>query len=79
MRENLSRDLRKFARNTNIRLAVGFVVLLLVLGDGLIYLIYGSRAAVMGALCILGGLAPVVLIAGLMVLIDRIVKKANDE
>ena len=75
----MSRDLRKFSRNTNVRLAIGFVVLLLVVGDGLIYLIYGPSAAFMGVLCILGGLAPIVLIAGLMFIIDQVVKKANDE
>ena len=75
----MSRDLRKFSRNTNVRLGIGFVVLLLLVGDGLIYLIYGTGAAVMGALCILGGLAPVILIAGLMLIIDQVVKKANDE
>jgi len=60
-------------------LTIGFVVLLLLVGDGLIYLIYGPRAAILGALCILAGLAPVVLIAGLMVILDLVVKKANDE
>ena len=75
----MSRDLRKFSQNTNVRLAIGFVVLLLVVGDGLIYLIYGRSAALMGIVCILGGLAPIVLIAGLMFLIDQVVKKANDE
>jgi len=75
----LSRDLRKFAQNTNLRLAIGFVVILFVVGDGLIYLVYGPRAAILGGLCILGGLSPIFLIAGLMFFIDRIVKKANDE
>lgn len=79
MRKSLSRDLRKFSQNTNIRLAIGFVVLLFVVGDGLIYLIYGARAAVMGAFCILGGLAPVILIAVLLKITDQVVKKANDE
>ncbi len=79
MRKSLSRDLRKFSKNTNVRLAIGFVVLLFVVGDGLIYLIFGTRAAVMGALCILGGLAPVILIAGLLIITDQVVRKANDE
>lgn len=73
------RDLRKFARDTNFRLVIGFVVLLLLVGDGLIYLIYGPGAAITGLICILGGLSPVVIIAILLVLLDFIVKKANDE
>jgi hypothetical protein len=75
----LKRDLRKFAKKTNIRLVIGFIILLIFVGDGLIYLIYGSGAAVTGLLCILGGLAPLILIAGLMLFLDFVVKKANDE
>lgn len=75
----MSRDLRKYARNTNVRLIAGFVILLLLIGDGLIYLIYGPGAAVSGLICILGGLIPILLIYGLLWLLDIIVKKANEE
>ena len=40
----MSRDLRKYGRQTNIRLVAGALLLLFVIGDGLIYLIYGSGA-----------------------------------
>ena len=73
----MSRDLRKFARQTNIRLLVGFILLLLLVGDGLIYLIYGQGAAVFGLLCILAGLSPLILIYLVLVIIDRIVKIEN--
>lgn len=73
------RDLRKYARSTNIRLAVGFFLLLLLVGDGLIYLIYGPGAAATGLLCILGGMTPLVLIALGLLLMDYIVKRANEE
>jgi hypothetical protein len=36
----MSRDLRKYIRQTNVRLVVGALVLLFVVGDGLIYLFY---------------------------------------
>jgi len=75
----LKRDLRKYAQNTNFRLVFGFILLLFIVGDGLIYLIYGPAAAVTGLLCILGGLAPVLLIAVLMAVLDYFVKKANNE
>jgi len=75
----LKRDLRKFAKSTNIRLVLGFFILLLLVGDGLIYLLYGQGAALTGLLCILGALSPVVLIAGILFLLDVVVKKANDE
>ena len=75
----MKRDLRKFAQQTNFRLVLGFLVLLFLIGDGLIYLIYGSGAAVTGLICMAGALTPVLLIAGALALLDLIVKKANDE
>jgi hypothetical protein len=73
----MSRNLREYARQTNIRLSVGFILLLLLVGDGLIYLIYGQGAAVFGLLCILAGLSPLILIYLVLVIIDRIAKIEN--
>ena len=73
----MSRDLRKYARQTNILLLVGFILLLLMVGDGLIYLIYGPGAAVSGLLCILAGLSPLLLIYLVLVIIDRIANILN--
>jgi hypothetical protein len=39
---------------------VGFLFLIFVVGEGLIYLFYGQKSALMGLLCLLGGLIPVV-------------------
>ena len=75
----MKRDLRKFAKQTNFRLVFGFLVLLFLIGDGLIYLIYGTEAAVTGLICIAGALTPVLFIAGILALLDLIVKKVNDE
>jgi len=58
----MSRDLRRYARQTNTRLFIGFLLLLLIVGDGLIYLIYGRSAAFIGLTCILLGLLPLVLV-----------------
>ena len=73
----MSRDLRKYARQTNIRLAVGAILVLFIIGDGLIYLFYGRSAALMGILCLLGGMVPVVLVLLVFQLIDWIQKRAN--
>ena len=73
----MSRDLRKYARQTNVQLAVGAILLLFLVGDGLIYLIYGKAAAMMGLTCLLIGLAPILLIVLLMLLLNWIVKLAN--
>ena len=56
----MSRDLRKYARQTNIRLAVGAILVLFIVGDGLIYLFFGTSAAMVGILCSLAGMVPVV-------------------
>jgi len=52
-------NLRKYAQSTTFRLVVGFLVLLFVVGDGLIYLLYGRRAALLGLLCLSAGMVPV--------------------
>lgn len=73
------RDLRRYARQTNIQLVVGALLLLFIVGDGLIYLVYGLGPALMGLLCLGAGLFPVVLIILALLLIDWVVKRANRE
>ena len=75
----VTRDLRKYASQTNLRLWVGFILLLFLVGDGLIYIFFGRGAALMGAACLLLGLAPLVLIGLAMWSLDWIVKRANRE
>jgi hypothetical protein len=73
----MSRDLREYARKTNVRLGVGALLLLFIVGLGLIYLIYGKEAASFGLFCLLAGLAPVVLILFVFFSIDWIMKHAG--
>ncbi len=73
-RPKLKRDLREFAKQTNIRLGVGAFVLLFGVGIALIYFIYGPGAAGIGLLCLLGSLVPIVLILLFLYGIDWIVK-----
>jgi hypothetical protein len=75
----MTRDLRKYARDTNIRLLIGFILLLFIVGEGLIYIFYGREGAFFGLICILAGLAPLVLIALLLWVMEWIVKRANEE
>lgn len=56
------RDIRQYARQTNIRLVSGGFLLLFIIGGGLVYLFYGWRAAAMAFVCLLLGLAPLFLI-----------------
>jgi hypothetical protein len=73
----MSRDLRKYARQTNVRLAVGAILVLFIIGDGLIYLIYGGPAALMGILCLLGGMVPIGLVLLVLLLFEWIQRHAD--
>jgi hypothetical protein len=73
------RDLRRYASQTNLRLLVGGIALLYVVGGGLIYLVYGAPALVSGLLCLTVGLSPMVLIWLFLSVMGWIVKKANDK
>ena len=69
----MTRDLRQYARQTNVRLIIGFIVLLLVVGIGLIYLFYGRSAAITGLFCILASLVPIIMILVAFWIIDLII------
>lgn len=73
----MSRDLRKYARQTNFRLIAGGLLILFTVGLGLIYTIYGREAAVLGLTCLLIGLSPLVLIWLAMLLIEWIARRAD--
>ena len=73
----MNRDLRRYMKDTNVRLIAGALFGLFIVGDGLIWLIYGFGAAVMGLLCMLGAFVPIGLILLLLNLSDWIVKRAN--
>lgn len=75
----MSLDLRKYARQTNFRLLVGFIALLLFIGTGLIWIIWGSGAAIFGVLCIAGGLLPLALIWAALAGIEWFVKRSREE
>ena len=74
---NSKRDLRAYARQTNVQLAAGALGLLFVVGLGLIWIIYGAGPALMGFLCLLGALVPIGLILLFLLGLDWIVKHAN--
>lgn len=75
----MSRDLRRYARQTNLRLILGGLLLLFLVGDGLIYLFFGPNAALMGFLCLVLGLSPLLLIWFALTLVDWIARRANEE
>jgi hypothetical protein len=75
----MSRDLRRYARQTQFRLILGLLLMLGVVGDALIYVFYGIRAALFGLLCIAGVLGPILIIVIIFAFIDWIVKRSNRE
>ena len=60
-----------------MRLLFGAFILLLVVGVGLIWLIYGQGAGGMAFVCLLAALAPVILILGVFLAIDWILSHAR--
>ncbi len=68
-------DLRRFARGTQLRLIIGGLLILLVVGNGLIRWIYGASALWMSLLCSFAGLAPIVLIVFFLWVMERIVER----
>lgn len=71
------RDLRDYTRQTRIQLIGGALVLLFIVGDGLIYLIYGAAAALMGLSCMGMGVGLAVIFLVIFWLMEWLVKKAN--
>jgi hypothetical protein len=73
----LKRDLRDFARQTNVRLFAGALLMLFGVGLLLICILYGPGAALVGLLCLIGALIPIGLIVGSLYGMDWIVKRAR--
>lgn len=68
-------DLRKYSRQTTVRLITGGILLLLIIGISLIYAFYGAGAAGLGLLCVLGGLSLVAIVLILLWLMEWIVRR----
>ena len=71
------RDLRQYSKQTNLRLFAGFVLLFVIVGEGLIWIIYGPGAAVFGLLCALAAILPIALIILILWLAEWYLKRAD--
>ncbi|MFV1949489.1 MAG: hypothetical protein ACC633_06095 [Anaerolineales bacterium] len=70
----MTKDLREYTRNTQNRLIFGFLVLVFLVGDGLIYIFYGKGAALVGLGCLVGALLPISLVVFFLWFTDWLVK-----
>jgi cell division septal protein FtsQ len=76
-RKSDSADLRKYAAQTNFRLVVWFILILVFVGLGLVWIIYGRNAAMFGFLCLLGAGIPISLIALAIIGLDLFTKSSK--
>ncbi|MFN2147505.1 MAG: hypothetical protein ACK2T2_03880 [Anaerolineales bacterium] len=77
--DGFRRDLRRYANQTSIRLVAGMLILLFIVGNGLIFLIYGEGAVRTSLLCMLAFFVPVFLIVLLLALFGWIAKRGHHE
>lgn len=75
----MARDLRKYSRQTNLRLVIGFLALVFIVGIGLIYLLWGRESALVGVICVLGALIPAGLVWLVLGMLGWVARKARDE
>lgn len=74
----MSLNLREHSKQTNKRLLAGFFVLVFLVGDGLIYLFYGKASALMGLICLVGAMVPVLGIAAFFWILEKVVKGRSE-
>jgi len=72
------RNLRSYTRGTTARLILGGAVLLVFVGNGLIWLLYGGMAALQSLICMGTFLIPIGLIALALTFMEWIVRKNRD-
>jgi hypothetical protein len=75
----MTRDLRKYARQTNLRLVVGFLLLALLGGPALIGWLWGREAALLGVACVAAALVPAGAVWLLLALLGWLAKRLREE
>ncbi len=73
----MASDLRKHSRQTQIRLVIGFLLLVFTLGEGLIWIFYGRGAMLVGLLCLGAAMIPVIAVGLALWGIEAVVKRAD--
>jgi hypothetical protein len=73
----VSKDLRHYTKQTQTHLIIGFLLLVFLVGDGLIFYFYGREAGLLGLICITAALIPVFLIVIFLWIADQVVKSRD--
>lgn len=71
----MSIDLRKYAKQTETRLILGFLLLVFIVGDGLIFYFYGTGAGVAGLICLASVMVPVSMVVFFLWIAERVAKR----
>ncbi|MEM7535052.1 MAG: hypothetical protein AAF639_22945 [Chloroflexota bacterium] len=66
---------RQYVQREEVRLFIGFFVILYLVGGGLIWFFYGLSAMFLGMACMTGGLLFFLLLYGLMALLGYLVSE----
>ncbi|MFC2029724.1 hypothetical protein ACFLWA_03240 [Chloroflexota bacterium] len=74
MKENRPFTPDRHHRQTQIRLAIGGLLIMLIVGGGLVWLFYGSTTAITAVLCLLAGAGVFGLLWLILSLLERWVK-----
>ncbi len=73
----MKRDLRQYSESTTLRLIVGGIAIIFLIGLLLIGIFYGVSSAIFGLICLASALFPIGLIVLAIFLIKRFVEDQN--
>ena len=73
----MSRDIRQYMKQTETRLILGFLLLVFLIGDGLIFYFYGTGAGIAGLTCLAGMMVPVFLIVLFLWIAEKVVQSTR--
>jgi hypothetical protein len=79
MKPTRNRNLRRYHRQTNRRLVIGFFLILFILGDGMIWYFYGKESALFGLLCLVAGSTPIFLVSLILWGMDKFVQRMRED
>jgi len=73
----MSRNIRQYMKQTETRLILGFLLLVFLIGDGLIFYFYGTGAGIAGLICLAGMMVPVFLIVLFLWIAEKVVQSTR--